>query len=124
ASLSLDEGIVKRATRSVSLGVGIRVRRGEASGYAFSEDLSWDALVEAAQTAASIADRDPREPARIAERDIPRRYSHNAFEVGPDCMAKRQWLLDADRAARAADGRITHVHSSLVETVREFLVAT
>jgi TldD protein len=124
SSLLLDEGIVKRASRSVSLGVGIRVRRGEASGYAFSEDMSWEALVQVAQTAATIADRDPKEPAAIAERDPSRRYACELREVGTDALAKRRLLLDADAAARAADRRITRVQSSLVESIREVLVAT
>ena len=33
-SMVLEEGIVKSASRGVSVGVGVRVRKGEADGYA------------------------------------------------------------------------------------------
>ena len=67
-SMVLDEGIIKTASRGVSLGVGVRVRRGEAAGYAYSEDLSWEALVRAAETAAQITDGKPAAPVEISER--------------------------------------------------------
>src|SRR5579863_2840285 len=50
-----DEGILKSASRGVSMGLGVRVLKGEATGYAYVERLDWDAMVRAAQTAAEIA---------------------------------------------------------------------
>ena len=35
-----DEGILKSASRGVSVGLGVRVQRGDATGYAYVEDLS------------------------------------------------------------------------------------
>ncbi|HMY16450.1 MAG TPA: DNA gyrase modulator, partial [Polyangium sp.] len=52
---AFDEGILKAASRSVSMGVGIRVLRGDATGYAYTEELTWDAMKRAAETAAQIA---------------------------------------------------------------------
>jgi PmbA/TldA metallopeptidase domain 1 len=46
--LSFEEGITRSAARGVSLGVGIRALKGNATGYAFVEDLSWEALQSAA----------------------------------------------------------------------------
>ena len=38
--LSFDEGILKSASRGVSMGLGVRVQRGDATGFAYVEDLS------------------------------------------------------------------------------------
>ncbi|MBM4363214.1 MAG: metalloprotease TldD, partial [Deltaproteobacteria bacterium] len=43
-SLTFEEGITRSASRGTALGVGIRVLKGEATGYAFVEDLDWEAL--------------------------------------------------------------------------------
>jgi TldD protein len=55
ASLSMEDGIVSRASTSVDRGVGIRVVVGDQTGYAYSEDLRLGPMLEAARTAASIA---------------------------------------------------------------------
>src|SRR5215468_9883413 len=52
---SYEEGILKAASRGVSVGVGVRVQRGDATGYAYTEDLTWDSMKRAAETAAQIA---------------------------------------------------------------------
>ena len=75
ASMVLEEGIVKSASRGVSVGVGIRVQRGFAAGYAYTEDLSWEALLRAARTAAQIARGDAREVAEVTDRAHPERYA-------------------------------------------------
>ena len=41
--------------RGVTLGLGVRVLRGDATGYAYTEELSDDRMLEAARTAAQIA---------------------------------------------------------------------
>src|SRR5258707_6071677 len=53
--LVFDEGILKSASRSVSLGLGVRVQKGDATGYAYVEQLDWEAMRRAAETAAQIA---------------------------------------------------------------------
>src|SRR5947209_7572915 len=53
--LVYDEGILKTATRGVAMGLGVRVQKGDATGYAYVEQLDWDAMKRAAETAAQIA---------------------------------------------------------------------
>lgn len=53
--VSLEEGMVKKATRHISQGVGVRVIAGDKTGYAYSEDISVDNLRLAARTARYIA---------------------------------------------------------------------
>ena len=54
-SLALEDGKVNRAYSNVDYGVGIRVLKGDQTGFAFSEDLSLDAMLKAAKMAAIIA---------------------------------------------------------------------
>jgi TldD protein len=46
--LSYDEGILKSASRAVTLGLGVRVQEGDATGFAYVEDLSFEAMKRAA----------------------------------------------------------------------------
>ncbi len=124
SSLVLEEGIVKTASRGVSLGVGVRVQRGYAAGYAYTEDLEWEALVRCAETAAQIAEGEASAVADVAEGARPERYLVASPSILAAGEGKRDMLLAADRAARAADARVTRVEASLAESYREVLVAT
>jgi TldD protein len=60
-NLALEDGIVNRATANVALGVGVRVLKGDQTGYGFTEDITPDGLRRAALTAAAIAQGPSRE---------------------------------------------------------------
>src|ERR1700677_546317 len=53
--LVFDEGILKSASRGVSMGLGVRVQKGDATGYACVERLDWDSMKRAADPPAEIA---------------------------------------------------------------------
>jgi TldD protein len=53
--IGLRDKAVNQARTAVDLGVGIRVLKGEQVGYSFTEDLSPEAILKAARTAAAIA---------------------------------------------------------------------
>ncbi len=53
--VKLEDGEVNRAYSRVELGVGIRVLKGDQTGYSYSEDISINAMNLAAKTAANIA---------------------------------------------------------------------
>lgn len=73
----LEDGSVNRAFKGTELGVGVRVVKGDQTGYAFTEDLSLESIREAAQTAATIADGVERKaPGRFhVTRGLPSRYA-------------------------------------------------
>src|SRR5688572_9945999 len=72
----LEDGAVNRAYASVELVVGVRVVRGDQTGYGFTEDLTREGLQAAARTPAAIADGPAREaPQRFhVASDLPSRY--------------------------------------------------
>ena len=55
-TLALEDGLVNRASANVGLGVGVRVIKGDQTGYGFTEDITADGLRRAALTAAAIAE--------------------------------------------------------------------
>lgn len=54
-SVILEDDIVSRAYTTVDYGVGIRVLEDEQSGYSFTEEITPEAMIKAARTAANIA---------------------------------------------------------------------
>ena len=54
-SIELEDGIVNKASASIDEGVGLRAVIGDQVGYAFTEDMSSDAMRNAARTARAIA---------------------------------------------------------------------
>src|SRR5688500_13208499 len=75
-SLSLEDGEVNRAYSGVELGVGVRVVKGDQTGYGYTEGPTAGALARAAEPAAAIADGPARarpDPITV-DRHLPRRY--------------------------------------------------
>ena len=57
-SVSMEESLVKRAVKNVAQGAGIRAVAGERTGFAYSDDLSVQDLVQAAETARVTSGRE------------------------------------------------------------------
>jgi TldD protein len=124
-SLSFEEGITRSAARGVSLGLGVRVLRGEATGYAHVQDLTWEAMKRAAETAARIAASGTTvEPQALSPVVLPKRYEVGETTLEIDGARKRALLERAGEAAHRFDSRVSKVEASFVEEVREVLIAT
>lgn len=54
-SWALEDGIVKEGSHNIERGVGVRAISGEKTGFAYSDDIVFPALTQAAQAARSIA---------------------------------------------------------------------
>ncbi len=124
-SWSYEDGILKSAGRGVSMGLGVRVRKGDATGYAYTEDLDMNAMERAAKIAGQIAQGNQSvEPVALSTPKTPSRYVVKERSLDVVGETKRELLRRADEAARAADPRITRVEASLAESHREILIAT
>lgn len=123
--LVFDEGILKSASRGVSMGLGVRVQKGDATGYAYVERLDWEAMVRAADTAAQIASGGGSKTPIVAQpRELPARYELQTVTLDVPGLEKRALLERAAAAAHAHDPRVVKVEASLAEEVREILVVT
>src|SRR5262245_26677396 len=123
SSLLLEEGIIRTASAGVSCGLGVRVVAGERTGYAYTDDLSWEAMARAAETAAHIAsDSRTLPPEPVAPAPVSRRYGRDS--LGGLALAERIALVErADRAARGYDPRIEKVIVSLAEETKQLRIA-
>src|SRR5512135_2271509 len=54
-SWSLEEGIVKSGSFSIDRGVGVRAISGEKTAFSYSDDITFDALAQAANATRAIA---------------------------------------------------------------------
>ncbi len=123
--LVFDEGILKSASRGVSMGLGVRAQQGDATGYAYTERLDWDAMKRAAETAASIASGGSSPPPQKVDiRPLPSRYELDTVTLDVPGIEKRKILERAAAAAHAYDKRVVKVECSFAEEIREILVVT
>lgn len=124
-SFVFDDGILKSVSRGVSMGLGVRVLKGDATGYAYVELLDWDAMKRAAETAAQIAQAGGSSlPMRLAEIELPRRYELEHVTIDVPGQDKRALLERAAKAAHDADPRVVKVEASLAEEIREIALFT
>jgi TldD protein len=110
-SLTLDDGRLEQAVQGSDVGAGIRVFYGNTAAYAYTDDLSETALVEAAQAAAAAA-RSSNKP-RVAV-DLTRQESRLDFTVKKpfetlSVADKAAILRQMDRAARAYSPHVVQV---------------
>src|SRR5229473_2896098 len=56
-SVSMEESMVNRTSRSISQGVGVRVCAEDRTGYAYSDEVTVDRMRIAAEAARAIADQ-------------------------------------------------------------------
>ena len=122
---SYEEGILKNAARGVDVGLGVRVVRGDATGYAYVEELSPEAMTHAAKTAAAIARAGKTiDPLPLSVRRPATRYAVDRPSLETPGLSKRALLERADKAARRYDARISRVEASFSEELREIMIAT
>ncbi len=110
----LEDGEVKDASYSIDGGVGVRSLSGEKTGFAYSSQISQDALLDTGRTASGIARSGQRHaPKSIQVAAAASRYQGIDPLSGLSAEDKIAMLKQADRVARAADPSVTQVSASL-----------
>ncbi len=124
-SLQLEEQLLKESSEAISLGAGVRVIAGEETGYAYTNELTLERLLEAARTARAIArSNHPSARLELSSRTVPARYPAPPLELDAAFEQKSAFLRAADAAARRADPRVRDVRASWSEEWCQVLVAT
>lgn len=124
---SLEDGLVKGGSFHIERGVGIRVISGEQTGFAYSDDISLAALLEAGRAARSIARSG--QTGQVAIRP-PQAASSPLLYAPADPLGslgeaeKIALLKHMDAVARAADPRVIQVFCSLAGSHEVVLVVT
>jgi TldD protein len=124
--LVLEEGSVKKASRHVSQGAGVRAQAGTRTGYAHTDNITVRHLEDAARQARAIADRATATEALVTPgagrpHDL---YRLDEAPILTDLARKLDLLRKVDAAARAADPRVRQVIASVASEEVVMLIAT
>src|SRR5579862_1091636 len=125
-SYRLQDGRIHDGAYAVTLGVGIRVLAGEAAGYAYSDDLSLEALMDAADAASLIARGSPAGTVRIVDLSAVSIDANAAYDLRGEHAESTQYvaLLErADVAARAFDPRVAAVNAHVTDELQDVWIA-
>ena len=124
---SLEEGIVKSGSFSIDQGVGVRAVAGEKTAFAYSDELSDAALLDAARTVRTIAAAGQNQRIKVAGK--PRVAGSRVLYAPTDPIAtldsaqKVALLERVEKMARAKDPRVVQVMAGLAAEYEVVLVA-
>ena len=124
---SLEEGIVKSGSFSIDQGVGVRAVAGEKTAFAYSDDISEAALLDAARTVRTIAASGQSRRVKLGMRPsvaASRVLYAPTDPIGTlDSTQKVALLEKVERLARAKDPRVVQVMAGLAAEHDVVLVA-
>ncbi|TMA09565.1 MAG: metalloprotease TldD, partial [Deltaproteobacteria bacterium] len=126
-AISLEERMVKNASRSTANGVGVRVLAESKTGYAYTDDITIQKLELAARTAQYIAhDQGSRLPVSLEGEMKKAQDLYPVKSPALDIPLERKigLLHEMDRLARALDPRIKNVFVSLASEHKIVLIAS
>jgi len=124
-SWALEDGIVKEGHHSIEQGFGVRAVCGDKTGFAYSDVIEFDSLMEAATNVRAIA-RHPADARQALGSNTSRKQLYRPIDPlhtlgNEDKIALMQRL---DRLARNRDPRVEQVIVSLAGTYEVVLIAT
>ncbi len=118
--VNMEEDIIKETAESISLGLGIRVLRGEQTGFGYTNDLALEKINDAALTAAAIASGKAKlKPRAPRERRLRANRYPVAVSADRASLAKKIDLVkEAYAAAQKFDGRIAKVKAGFQNSMQ------
>ena len=123
-SWSLEEGIVKSGSFNIDQGVGVRAVSGEKTAFAYSDDISFNALQSAAQATRALARQGGDGRTAIARQgELRVLYAPQDPLASLGAPEKVALLERLERIARRIDPRVTQVMASLVGEYEVVMVA-
>ena len=121
---SLEEGIVKSGSFNIDQGVGVRAVSGEKTAFAYSDDISFDALAAAAQATRAIARQGGTAAVPVGRTGKAHELYRPVDPLASIGDAEKVALLERiERKARSLDPRVTQVIASLASEYEVMLVA-
>ena len=120
----LEDGIVKEGSHSIEKGVGVRAVSGEKVGFAYSDQIDVPALLEAANSARSIARSGKSGSLAVLTRHaVPSLYPAIDPIDSLSSEAKVGLLKEVDAYARALDSRVQQVMVGISGEIDTVLIA-
>jgi len=120
----LEDGICKEASHNIEQGMGVRAVSGEKQGFAYSDEIALDTLLEAAANARSIAAHGNEAQIAVTGGSAPvSLYSDRDPLLSLAETEKIELLRRIDQEARRLDPRVEQVIVSLVGAHDVIMVA-
>ena len=127
-SISLEDGVVKKASKSISQGAGVRAMAESRTGYGYSDDITIENLALAARTAHAIASETNKSGAVAVGQAgaIPPRSLSGANLSRPMSQPRRRSISCCRSIASPAPTTLAlrKVFASLGSTQKIILIAT
>ncbi len=124
-SVRLDDGTVEEVTRGLDRGAGVRVVHGSSFGYAYSNRLDRDALLEAAAAAsAAVSEEGPGDVVDLRTLEPPVVHDSIRDAAATSAADKVAWVREADETARALSPEIRQVTAVYADSVQRIAIAT
>ena len=125
SSARLDDGRVEELTSGLDRGAGIRVVRGDTTGFAHTSDLSEDGLRSAAEAAAAAARGGGGgvKEVEVTRRPVERPHDVQILPQDVPKAAKVELLQRAESAARAEGDSVRQVSALTADSRRRVLIA-
>jgi len=121
---SLEDGIVKDGSHSIESGVGVRALAGERTGFAYSDEIVPEALLEAARAARAIARSGAEQRTQAWKQVATHRLYLPVDPIETLSDTDKVALLERiDRETRRLDPRIEQVVASLAAVHEVVLIA-
>ena len=119
-SVTMSEDIIKGSSESISLGVGVRVIKGEQTGYAYTNEMTVDKIKEAALTAAAIAQGNTKGKVADLKDYFPKvqTYVMENLVSDKDLKTKIDLITEAYNVAKKYDSKIVKVTSSIADSIQ------
>lgn len=124
SGVGLEADKIERVISGVDVGAGIRVIKGENTSYAYTNDLSLESLIKAAQIVAKLAGN-KENPVTINLSKLHTQVN-SEVEKEPDSIPiekKVEKVVEANKVARKVDDRIKQVMVSYGDVVQEVTIA-
>ncbi len=123
-SLVLEDSIIKDGSFSIDRGVGVRAITGEKTGFAYSDQINADALMQSATAARGIADKNGQLQVSAFASSVPA-LMYAPFDPLQSLSKteKINVLKEIDAYIRAKEPLIQEVSASLSATYEEVLIA-
>jgi TldD protein len=125
SSARLDDGRVEELTSGLDRGAGIRVVRGDTTGFAHTSDLSENGLRSAAEAAAAAARGGGGgvKEVEVTRRPVERPHDVQILPQDVPKAAKVELLQRAEAAARSEGSSVRQVSALTADSRRRILIA-
>ena len=121
---SLEEGIVKSGSFNIEQGVGVRAVAGEKTAFAYSDEISFNALQDAAKATRAIASSGQSRRVKAGRHNLPKPLYRAIDPVASLGSLQKVSLLERlEKKCRSLDPRITQVMASLGGEYEVVLIA-